>query len=711
MKKNAFIVGILLMVLLFSGSHLLAQTPVWMQYSNGDNITAIAEEDGYLWVGTLGGLVRIDKASGNTSFYNIFNSGLPDNVVRAIAIGQDGTKWFGTDAGLTSFDGDTWTTFNKDNSEIPDNVVRHLVAGNDGIVWMAFSFSNYHAVGLASFDGNIWNRYTAYSSFLPSDKITGLAMDNDGLLWITTYDMGVASFDGNVFIKYNTANSGLAGDRVICVTVDNDNTMWFMCANMSWKTYISSFNRSAWFSWDPPGEGSFLNLTVDGSGVKWISGYSGLYSFDGDNWIYYNYENSGLPESQLNFVKSFADNTKWIATVNGLISYNDVEWKTYCTSNCGLPYNGIYDIAVQNDKLLLATIKGLAVFDGTDWEVYDTSNTILPFENFYDIEIGSDGVIWLGSEGFARFDGSEWTIYDTSNSLLDSYILDIEIDKHNTLWLGGGGLYSVEGNNWVKYDTSNSPMPFSRVSSLAIAPDGTKWFSTYDYSLGGAVVALKGAEWRIFNRANSGLPSDTVWEISVENNGMVWFATAAGLAKYNGLDWVTYNSSNSPLPVDNLVSLTADMNGTKWFGYDEDKLFGERMTGFGSFDGINWTISDRTFIPRCFLTDENGVVWMGTFESCGLVAYNPSGSSMSEPEKQPSPAGAIIFPNPASSQINIKTTSPGTFSVFDLNGRLLNHCEEMVNEISFDVSMLPDGIYIIRFTNEQDTNNFKFVKR
>ncbi len=71
-----------------------AQNPQWINYTNGNNIAAIAEEGDYLWIAThRGGLVKLHKASGNPVFFNKANSGLPNNWVRSIAIDLNNNKW------------------------------------------------------------------------------------------------------------------------------------------------------------------------------------------------------------------------------------------------------------------------------------------------------------------------------------------------------------------------------------------------------------------------------------------------------------------------------------------------------------------------------------------------------------------------------------------------------------------------------------------
>lgn len=76
-----------------------AQNPEWLNYTNGDWVSALIEEGNYIWAGTNGGLVKINKTSGETTFYNRANSGLPSNRVYSIAIDGSGNKWIGTGGG------------------------------------------------------------------------------------------------------------------------------------------------------------------------------------------------------------------------------------------------------------------------------------------------------------------------------------------------------------------------------------------------------------------------------------------------------------------------------------------------------------------------------------------------------------------------------------------------------------------------------------
>jgi len=101
-----------------------AQNLNWINYTNGNIVTAIAQEGDYLWVGSAGGgLVRFNKTDQSVVYYNKANSGIPDNYISSIIIDHNGNKWLGTYClegsyngqriynSLVKFGGTKWTVF------------------------------------------------------------------------------------------------------------------------------------------------------------------------------------------------------------------------------------------------------------------------------------------------------------------------------------------------------------------------------------------------------------------------------------------------------------------------------------------------------------------------------------------------------------------------------------------------------------------------
>jgi sugar lactone lactonase YvrE len=133
-------------------------------------ITCLAQEGNYLWVGTDGGgLVKLNKTTGEFIVYGKWNSKLPSNRVYSIVIDGQGNKWIGTGNGLAKFDGVSWTVYNTSNSGLPSDWITAIAIDAQGNKWIGTAGG-----GLAKFDGVNWTVYNSYNSRLPYNTILSL---------------------------------------------------------------------------------------------------------------------------------------------------------------------------------------------------------------------------------------------------------------------------------------------------------------------------------------------------------------------------------------------------------------------------------------------------------------------------------------------------------------------------------------------------------
>jgi ligand-binding sensor domain-containing protein len=200
----------------------LSQTQEWIGFTSGKNIWCLSEEAEYLWVGTIGGgLVKLNKSTGEFIIYDKWNSKLPDNYVMAIAIDKGGNKWIGTyTEGFVKFDGVNWIVYNTSNSGLPSNDVRAIAIDAQGNKWIGTGFE-----GLAKFDGVNWTVYNTSNSRLPDNSVWAIAIDAQGNKWIGTSG-GLAKFDGVNWTVYNTSNSGLPYNSVYAIAIDGQGNKW-----------------------------------------------------------------------------------------------------------------------------------------------------------------------------------------------------------------------------------------------------------------------------------------------------------------------------------------------------------------------------------------------------------------------------------------------------------------------------------------------------
>ncbi len=695
------------------------ENPQWMQYANGKEITAIAGEGDFLWIGTSTGLVKLNKITNQKVFYNCFNSGLPLNKINAIAIDNEGIKWFGTRKGLASFDGSTWTTYNESNSDLVYDNVAQIVIDENNVKWLSsYSRLEYGGTGLTSFDGSEWNNYLYYNSGLPTDLVTSIALDQEGFLWIGT-DQALVTFNGLQWTIITSLNSGLPCNFITSITVDENNRKWIGCSSRE-KSYLVEYYNEQWIVYEVPQSEDIVNdvlqTELDEDNGIWLNTRIGLFfkKLSDTSWIKYDASNSGLPDTQVCDILIDDGGGKWFGTMEGLISFDGTSWELLNTSSCIMPSNQTYIVKCNNQTKLIGTNKGLVYLDNIHWRVYDSSNSPLTSDDILDIAIDKEGTAWMASGWFclAALKNGNWTIYDTLNSGLSESFKNIEVDKQGRVWMAYKKLQLFDGSNWKEYEIPNIG-PHDRINHMAIE-GGNKIWLTSTNSNQPRIFSFDGNTWMEYNTQNSGLQSGYIEDFDVDKDGRKWIVRYNGLTVFDGVTWKVYNSQNSGLPYDYVDEVDVDENGNAWFGMmmSWNKGSMTEPMGIACFDGTRWiSYYDIPFHATSFSIDKDGTSWIGT-DYQGLIAHNPNGVPLSKPNQIVIKDTKIrLYPNPVTHDLFIETPEKGTLSIINPDGKLLAQKPTDGNKSTMDVRKLSLGLYILRYTNAKCVENVKFVKR
>jgi len=101
-----------------------------------DLVTCMAVDDrgGRVWIGTNEGLSACSLDATEWKRYTA-RDGLPNEVIRDVAVDEKGNVWVGTPSGLAMFNGDAWKVFTSSNGLYEDSVQAITVEG--GAVWVA----------------------------------------------------------------------------------------------------------------------------------------------------------------------------------------------------------------------------------------------------------------------------------------------------------------------------------------------------------------------------------------------------------------------------------------------------------------------------------------------------------------------------------------------------------------------------------------------
>ncbi len=174
--------------------------------------------DGSLWFGLRRGLVRWREKDGITVWRK--QDGLPDDTVWSIAEEASGRLVLGTDSGLVTFDG---TSFSVPPAfaRFQGVAVRAVLARRDGTVWVGTN-----GRGLSRWDGRLWQDLFAGDG--PSDDfVWGLREDAESRLWVAT-NHGFDLFDGKRWSNFSMRD-GLPGEEIAvnATLLAPDGGVWF----------------------------------------------------------------------------------------------------------------------------------------------------------------------------------------------------------------------------------------------------------------------------------------------------------------------------------------------------------------------------------------------------------------------------------------------------------------------------------------------------
>ena len=200
--------------------------------SHNTVLSLIKDSKNIIWIGTLAGLNQYDRANDQFISYQYDNensNSISSNMINCLYEDRTGNFWIGTQNGLNILDRDsglfTRFIYDKDNSQgISDNIIYCIFEDSAQNMWIGTQY------GLNRFDraSRSFSSYTTEDG-LPNNCIKGIQADSSGKLWIST-NKGISCFDTleRTFSNYN-ALDGLQGNGYnanACLTTRNGDILY-----------------------------------------------------------------------------------------------------------------------------------------------------------------------------------------------------------------------------------------------------------------------------------------------------------------------------------------------------------------------------------------------------------------------------------------------------------------------------------------------------
>jgi len=242
------------------------------------------------------------------------DDGLINNAVNCVAVDNMDNVWFGTQGGLSYFDGTTWVNYNQDSH--PDLI-------NNAIIK----------------DGDNWTSYVM-SDGIPFGGCNFVTFDAEGIAYLGTPLAGVLVFDGTTFTPINE-DSGLLSNQVRSIAIDEDGNKWiatddgisFFNANDEFVTHHESI-----FELPPPHElNPVEDIQIDSKGRVWVGVYIdylvdvggvSLYPPHTQEWVDYDVSD-GLVGPVVRRLDITSEDIVWVVTSTGITKIGDLPTNTF----------------------------------------------------------------------------------------------------------------------------------------------------------------------------------------------------------------------------------------------------------------------------------------------------------------------------------------------------------------------------------------------
>jgi ligand-binding sensor domain-containing protein len=592
--------------------------------------------------------------------------GLPQNTVVTLLQTQDGYLWIGTKGGVARFDGVRFTVFDdSDKSRLRENEVWALAEGEEGSVWIAT-----YGGGVSVHRNGRFQILTTRDG-LAHDYATALLNDH-GVMWVGT-DRGVSIYRDGTFTNLGV-EQGLASNTVRSLFRDRDGTIWVGSDRGGLSIYKDGHFEIPSFEGPHP-TAAVINLHRDGRGTMWISTSSGLYRLRDGRFTRYG-RDDGLAADRVRRVLDGPKGSLWVVTASGLDRIPRPEDDTPRFESMVTMANLSWGLVDHEGSLWVGSLNGgLARLGQGHFTTYTPADGVLEEYVSTVLEDASENV-WVGTvSGLMRYVDGAFASY--GGGLKNRQIFSLANDRSGHLWVGtdrglfrgdigrcapsnchvefkqvqaeglpmfnarviledatGGMWLDLHEDGLVKYEdgrfthyTTKEGLPSNFVRALAQDRQGALWVGTR----GGGLARLEDGAFTTYSEKD-GLVNDGIQALYLDTLGILWIATRQGVSRFENGRFHSYTAADG-LFSNFVYAFVEDGRGSLWMTCSKGIFHVSRReldafaagrarsitsTAYGIEHGLASTVAVVGHHPAAFRTTD-GRLWFGTMGGLSIV--------------------------------------------------------------------------------------------
>jgi ligand-binding sensor domain-containing protein/signal transduction histidine kinase len=578
--------------------------------------------DGYLWIGTSGGLVRFDGAE--MVVFNRENTpALRENSVFCLLVSKNGDLWIGTEGGgVVRYRRGSFRRFSGEEG-LSNGFVRSILEDHRGQFWVGTDD------GLFRLQGDRLSRVDGRAG-VPTVAVHDIREDSRGRLWVG--GSSLLMLDGGRTVEYRL-EGGSSEHRVKSILQTRDGVLWVGTVSGLERLNPDGSDR---FSHVPEVAGTVRVLREDRDGVLWIGTIGeGIFFYKAGRFTRLRGPDYLPSDTVLSLLEDREANL-WVGTQTGLMRLSTTAVSTFpLPGAAGSDFSTIYQ---DLDNSLWIASARLYRFSGQTARPYRFAGPLAEIR-IRNLFRDRAGVLWAGTDGHGlwRIEGSRTVQYTKRDGLINDFVRAIYQGRDGSLWIGTDeGVSRWWQGRFINYGVAQGLCYFS-IRSLTEDRNGDLWIGT-DHGVS-RLHQNKFVRDEVVDR----LQSERVWTIHEDPSGGLWFGTlGAGLFRWKAGKFNAYTREQG-LANNSIYHILEDPAGTFWMSgpngvssvmrRDLERVADSpsdrpAVTLYGISDGLETTQMHGGTQPAGCLA-ANGEVWFPSNK--GPVRITPGNAAFTNP--------------------------------------------------------------------------------
>jgi ligand-binding sensor domain-containing protein/two-component sensor histidine kinase len=513
-----------------------------------NRVRALAQTpDGYLWIGTTGGLARFDGV--RFVVYTRFNTpAITEDNMRALTVARDGSLWVATDGGglLHVKDGNFRAFGPKEG--LTTDFVASVLEDRAGYIWAATNRGLFRGTNgrFTRLDTHLQLRNQAFFSLSETPDGAVLAGSQAGLFRIKGGALQLPPGEpievfrlrqtraGSLWMSTNhgvraigaTADLAPLQERAIgAISEDHAGNVWVGTIGAGVYLYRAGQRHAEHLAETLP-DATVLSILEDREAGVWLGTADGLVRLTAPD-IRVIDRRHGLENENISTVSCMQNGGVWLTTVTG----------------------GVYRYtngAVQPFRLPAPadSVRTLGVFEdsaGARWFGSDSQGAVrlvngiatrftmregLRNNGIQFFHPGRDGTLWIGTtSGISRWNGTRFRNYYIEDGLSYGWVRSVADDANGDILIGTDrGINRVRDGRFIA-DDAFAQLSRDKVWSIFRDAQNTLWLGTRSSGL----VRVRGREVKRIT-TKEGLLSNAIFQVLGAGDDRLWMSGPIGIS-------------------------------------------------------------------------------------------------------------------------------------------------------------------------------------